>query len=106
MKEFRLENFTRGWMVGDFEPTVMKLKSFEFGVKKYQKGDVDQRHMHKQAEEITVIISGLFKIEGRIIKEGDIILIEKNEAVDFECLETGYTAVIKAPSVKDDKYLC
>ncbi len=105
MKLFRLDKFIRGWMVGDFQPVIIQTKDFEFGVKKYKKGDKDQRHFHKRAEEITVIISGEYKIEGRIFKEGDIILIEKNEAVDFECLEPGYTAVVKIPSVKDDKFL-
>lgn len=106
MKKFFLNNFVRGWIVGDFEPTVIKTKGFEFGIKKYNQGEIEQRHFHREAEEVTVIISGIFEMNSGIFKEGDIVFLEKNEEVDFKCLKSGYTAVVKIPSVKNDKYLC
>lgn len=105
MKHYRLDAFTRGWCVGDFEPSIVRTPAFEFGIKHYQAGDREARHVHRQAEEITVIVSGLFMMNGKRLKTGDIVLIEKNEAADFECLETGATAVIKTPSVMGDKFL-
>ena len=40
-----------------------------------------------------------------VLNEGDFILIEPNEAFDFEALEDTVTIVFKSKSVKNDKYL-
>ncbi len=52
-----------------------------------------------------MITSGKFKMGAAILEKGDIVQINTGEAVDFECLEQGSTAVVKMPSVPDDKYL-
>ena len=44
-------------------------------------------------------------MNNKIYKKGDVILVKPKEGADFECLETGTTAVIKIPSVKKDKYI-
>ncbi len=105
MKKYRLENFTRGWIVGDFSPTILPTKDFEFMVREYKKGDTEPRHVHKKADEITVIISGKFKMNGDILSKGDVIHLEPGTDADFECIEDGANAVIKTPSVNGDKYL-
>ena len=105
MKFYRLNNFIKGWLIGDFEPSIIKTKDFEFAIKEYIKGDEEDKHLHKIAAEITVVVSGSFKMNDKILKKGDIICLKPNETADFHCLEDGSTAVIKKPSVKDDKYL-
>ncbi len=105
MKILKLEQFTRGWIVGDFEPAVFQTSQFEFGVKKYLTGDEEDNHYHKVAREISVVISGKFEMNNKILVEGDIVLLEIGEASKFKCLESGYTAVIKTPSAKNDKYI-
>ena len=105
MKNFRLENFTRGWLIGDFEPNVIKTGQFEFSVKKYEIGDEEARHYHAVAQEISVIVNGKFEMNDKILEEGDITLLEPGKEAKFKCLEAGYTAVIKIPSVKDDKFI-
>lgn len=105
MKLFKLQNFVKGWIVGDFAPNIIKTKDFEVGVKKYQKGDKEQTHFHKLAEEITVVVGGVFRMGDMILKTDDIIKLEREEVVDFECIEDGTTVIIKTPSVIGDKYL-
>lgn len=105
MTKHQLKNFTRGWIVGDFEPSILKTKDFEFMVRYYESGDTEEKHLHKKADEITVIISGLFKMNNQELQSGDIIHLEPGDAADFECLEDGATAVIKTPSVINDKYI-
>ena len=39
------------------------------------------------------------------VQKGDIIVIEPNEASDFEALEDTISVVVKMPCVLDDKYL-
>lgn len=105
MQIFKLENMIKGWFVGDFEPSVLKSKDVEVGVKEYKKGDYEQKHHHKIATEITLIAKGRVKMNGVEYQKGDIIVIEPNEASDFEALEDTMSVVVKMPSVLNDKYL-
>lgn len=104
MESRKLDEFTKGWIAGDFEPSLIRSKDFEVGVKRYAAGDREGAHYHKVAREITVVVSGKFVMNGRTLAEGDIIFLERGEPADFACLESGATAVIKVPSVIGDKY--
>lgn len=106
MKKYRLENFKRGWFIGDFEPSIVRTKGFEIAVQHYKKGDTERKHVHKLAEEFTVVISGKCQLNGQILEGGDIVVLEKEEAMteDFEALEDTITTVVKIPSVIGDKY--
>jgi quercetin dioxygenase-like cupin family protein len=101
----RLENFTRGWVTGDFEPSLIKTGEFEFAIQYFHKGDKHEKHYHKVAREITVVVYGEFLLNGHSLKAGDVVLIEPNDFAEFQCLKDGATAVVKTPSVKNDKYL-
>lgn len=105
MRTYRLENFKGGWLVGDFDPHIIRTKDFEFLVRYYKPGDKDPKHVHKIADEITVIVSGVVKMAGDIYKAGDVIHILPGDASDFECIEDAAIAVIKTPSVIGDKYV-
>ncbi len=104
MKQYKLKDFTKGWLIGDFEPNIFRTKDFEFMVRSYKKGDMEARHVHKIAQEVTVIVSGVFLMNGEKLEAGDAVLLTPGESADFECLEDGTNAVIKTPSVLGDKY--
>lgn len=105
MKKYHLDQFTRGWMVGHFQPSIIESKEAEFMVRYYKKGDREPKHMHKEAHEITVVISGAFKMNTVLLGPGDIVHLIPGIAADFECLEDGANAVFKTPSVIGDKHL-
>ena len=105
MKIYNLSEFTKGWIVGNFSPAVLVSENFEVAVKKYKSGDYEALHFHKKALEITVICSGKVKMNNQLFSEGDIIVIEQNEATDFYVIEDSITTVIKMPSITNDKYL-
>lgn len=105
MKIFKLEDFVRGWVVGDFEPSIIKTKDFEFAVQYFKAGQIDSKHIHKLASEITVIVFGEFSLNGQKLVKGDVVKIEPGDSSEFSCLTDGATAVVKTPSVKGDKYL-
>jgi quercetin dioxygenase-like cupin family protein len=105
MKTYKLNDFTRGWLIGDFEPNILRSKDAEFMVRYYKKGDKEARHIHKKTHEITVIVTGRFKMNGHELVPGDIIHLEPGIPADFECLEDGANAVFKSPSAIKDKYL-
>lgn len=106
MKVNNLQNMIKGWFIGNFEPSLLKTNDCEVAVKEYKKGDHEGKHYHKIATEFTVIISGRVKMNGIEYKEGDIIVMEPNEATDFECLEDGTkNVVVKIPGANNDKYI-
>jgi len=106
MKSFKLADMTKGWFVGEFEPTVLKTDAAEVAVKTYEAGTHEPRHMHKVAPEVTLILHGRVRMNDNHYEAGDIVLIDPGEATDFEALTDVTTVVVKVPSVAGDKYLC
>jgi quercetin dioxygenase-like cupin family protein len=101
----KLKDMFRGWVVGNFEPSLYKTDDVEVAVKNYKAGDKEEKHYHKIATEITIISDGKVRMNGTIYGSGDIVTIEPGEATDFEVLEDTITMVVKLPCVKDDKYI-
>ena len=105
MKIYKLSNMFKGWFVGDFDPVVYRTSGVEVAVKKYKKGDSESSHHHKLATEITVIVTGDVMMNGKVYKEGDIVLIEPNTSTNFVALTEVITTVVKLPGAKNDKYI-
>ena len=105
MKTSKLDDMFNGWFVGNFKPTLIQTNDVEVAVKEYKKGDYEEKHYHKIATEITVIVSGKVKMNGIIYTKGDMIVIEPNEVTDFEALEDTVNTVVKYPGASNDKYL-
>lgn len=106
MKIAKLNDMVKGWFIGDFEPSVCKTNDVEVAVKKYKKGDCEEKHYHKIATEYTVILSGRVKMNNVEYCAGDIIVMEPEEATDFECLEDDtINVVVKLPGANNDKYI-
>jgi len=101
----KLDEMIKGWFIGGFEPTLLNTNVVEVAVKSYKRGDREGTHYHKVATEITVIISGRVKMNGVEYAEGDIIIMDPNEATDFEVLEDAVNVVVKLPGESNDKYL-
>ena len=101
-----LNNYIKGWIVGDFSPTIINNKDIEVGVKYYKAGDSECRHVHKIITEYTIILSGKVRMNNTYYGEKAIIKIEPNESTDFECIEDAITLVIKTPSIPSDKHIC
>ena len=99
-----LRKMTKGWFIGDFEPTILRTSMFEVAVKYYRAGDREEAHLHKIATEVTAVVTGAVKMGNRLLKAGDIALVHPGEAVKFEAVTDASTAVVKVPSVKEDKY--
>ena len=100
----KLKDFVRGWVVGNFDPSLYKTNDFEFAVQNFKAGDVEGEHYHKIATEITIIVSGRAKMKNQIVETGDVIVIAPNEKTGFEALEDTTTAVVKFPGASGDKY--
>ena len=104
MKLYNLLNFTKGWFVGNFTPTIISSDEVEIAIKRYKANDHDNAHHHLIADEITVVVDGVVKMNNIIYNKDDVILIEKGDVTDFTALTNAITCVVKIPCIKGDKY--
>lgn len=105
MELHKLEDFVKGWVIGDFLPSLYVNQYVEVGIKFFKKGSVEEAHKQLIATEITVVIEGKVRLGSRICESGDIILIPPNEVVDFESLTESKLVCIKFPSIPIDKVI-
>ena len=101
----KLEDFKLGWLVGNFSPSIFRTSEVEFGIKYYKKNTSEPNHVHKLCDEYTIIISGKAVVNDNTYNKGDIIHIKKNQPAQFTTLEDTITAVIKTPSIVNDKHI-
>jgi quercetin dioxygenase-like cupin family protein len=104
MKLSRIENYTRGWFIGNFEPSLLKTPDFEVGVLTHKKGEYWAPHYHKESIEYNVLISGKMIIQGNELNSGDVFVFDKGEIADPQFLEDCTLVVVKVPSIPSDKF--
>ena len=104
MKVAKLDDFVRGWFIGNFDPSVLKTDAVEVAHKIYEQGDYEEFHHHKVATEITAIVKGRVEMNGVEYGRGDVIVIEPGEGTDFRALTDAENVVVKVPCVGGDKY--
>ncbi|WP_218964498.1 hypothetical protein [Nostoc linckia] len=95
----------RGWIVGNFTPSLYQTNDVEFAVQSYKAGAYEEWHYHKIATEITVIVVGEAEMAGQRYTSGDILVIESGEETDFKAITDVITAVVKIPGANNDKYV-
>lgn len=105
MEKIDFKKMVKGWFIGNFKPTAYKTKDCEVAYKEYKKGDFEEKHMHKVATEITLIIEGEVLMNNISYKKGDIVVMKPGKATDFKAITDSKNVVVKIPCVKDDKYL-
>ena len=105
MKNYRIEDFTKGWIVGDFEPSLHKNNHMEVGVKFFKKGEAELKHHQNIATEITIIISGTVSFNDQEFNSGDVIVVEPKEKTFFKSLTDSSLTCLKFPSIPNDKVL-
>ncbi|MGI1988463.1 hypothetical protein [Shewanella glacialipiscicola] len=105
MDKHNINDFVRGWFVGNFEPSLYKTEDVEVAVQYFKQGDKEASHCHKIATELTLIVSGKARMKDKILNVGDIVKIAPGEFTDFEALEDTITTVVKLPGATNDKYL-
>ena len=105
MKVHHLDDMTRGWFVGDFEPTLYRTDAVEVAVKHYIAGDGEERHVHRVATELTAVVSGTVRMDGRELGPGDIVTLEPGEPADFLAVTDAVVVAVKLPAVPGDKYV-
>lgn len=105
MIKINLSYFPRGWIIGNFEPSIFKSTQIEVAIQEYKAGHVETKHFHKIATEVTIIIMGEAMFNDEHLFEGEGMIIKPNESNTFKAITDCKTLVIKVPSIPGDKYL-
>ena len=105
MKLNNIKNFTNGWFIGDFVPSLFKQPFFEVAHHHYSKGLVSTPHTHIIAVEVNYIVTGKLIASGNELGTGDIFTYEPGDVSDVQFLEDTDLVIIKYPSVPSDKVL-
>lgn len=105
MKVNHIRNFTKGWFVGDFEPSVFRNPFFEIAHQKHEAGHKTPKHFHKLTTELTYIVKGKMRVGSEILEEGSMFVYEKGEIADSEVIEDIDIIVLRYPSIPSDKHL-
>jgi dTDP-glucose pyrophosphorylase len=103
-RDLERNNYTRGWMIGNFEPSALKTPLFEVGIMSHKKGELHAFHFHKIGCEINVLLKGKMKVNGVELKETQIFILEPNQLSCPEFLEDCEILCLKIPSVPTDKH--
>lgn len=101
MKILNIKDMVGGWFVGDFEPTAYKTKDFEVSYKLHPKGQEWDIHYHTDVTEINYVIRGNMVLQGKILKEGDIFILEPYEIADPNFLDDTEIICVKTQSIND-----
>ena len=105
MKTHRIEEFIRGWVVGNFDPSIIKTNDVEVAYQVHLEYEKEDAHYHKIATEITIVVEGKVRMNDKAYFKGDVIVLSPGEVTDFESLTDSACLVIKYPGANNDKYL-
>jgi hypothetical protein len=105
MRRYKLDEMTRGWFVGDFEPTAHRSSEVEVAIKHYVAGDTEPRHVHKIATELTAVVSGTVRMDGHDLCVGQILEVAPGEPCDFLAVTDAVVVAVKLPAAPGDKFL-
>lgn len=100
----RIEDFTRGWIIGNFDPSLLKTDKFEVGLLRHKAGEVWPKHYHKVGTEYNVLVNGKMIIQDKELNSGDVFVFTPGEIADPIFLEDCTVLVVKVPSIPGDKY--
>ena len=103
MKVNRIENMTRGWLIGDFSPSILRTSDFEVAYLHHKQDEKWPAHIHNIANEYNVLIRGSMKLNNELLSQGDIFIVKKGMMTKAKFLEDCEILCIKVPSIPSDK---
>ena len=103
---FKLEQFTRGFFIGNFDPCIFKTKQFEVGFKHHRKDEDYPAHYQQIATEYNLLVHGRMAIGEEIFNDGDLFVIPPGEVVKPIFISDCQVVCIKVPSLPGDRVVC
>lgn len=108
MEIFNIEDFKKGWLCGDFEPSLFRSKEVEVAHQFHPMGYIGPYHYHCVATEYNYIVRGKVFLQrwnhAHMIFEKQGWIVSPKEYFITKFLEDTDLIVIKTPSLPNDKY--
>ncbi len=82
MKRYHFSDMKGGWFVGAFTPTAFSTSACEVSFKFHPKDEQWPYHYHTKVTEINLITKGVMELQGQLMSEGDIFVLEPYEVAD------------------------
>jgi hypothetical protein len=106
MRKLQLKDFKDGWIIGDFDPAIVKTPEIEIGIIEHEKGEVRESHFHELCDEINVLLEGSMLLNGEVLEPNDIFIFTKKEISSTPIFITNVKILcIKRPSMPGDKVI-
>lgn len=99
----KLSDMTRGWFVGNFEPTVYTTSDAEASVRRLEKGYCEPCHFHRAVTKIIVVLTGKLRMFEKEWNADDIVVMEPGDISSIEALEDSRITMMIFPGIKNDK---
>jgi quercetin dioxygenase-like cupin family protein len=90
----RIENFSEGWIIGDFSPSILRTRNFEVGLLLCKKGKEWPSRFHTESSKYILLIEGLMVINDQLIHPGDLFVLSPHEPTRPEFLENSRILVV------------
>uniref|UniRef100_A0A6C0KXY8 Nucleotidyl transferase domain-containing protein n=1 Tax=viral metagenome TaxID=1070528 RepID=A0A6C0KXY8_9ZZZZ len=100
-----LNKYTRGWLIGNFEPSIKKTTDFEIGILNHKKDEKWDFHYHSETKEINILLSGEMIINNIPIFKDTIFIFEKDIISCPLFITDCVVLCIKLPSLPKDKII-
>jgi dTDP-glucose pyrophosphorylase len=99
------KDYLRGWLIGDFEPSIERNKNIELAYLFHEMNSIWDYHYHKEAIEINFLLKGSMIINNVKYNKNSLFIIDKNIVSCPLFLEDCDILCIKIPSKPKDKYI-
>jgi dTDP-glucose pyrophosphorylase len=99
-----ISEFARGWIIGNFEPSIFKRTDYEVAIMNKSKDEKLDFHYHKEAIEYNVFVKGAMEINGKHLTQGQFFVLDKNQISCPIFHEDSIVICVKVPSAPYDKY--
>lgn len=102
---YNLRDFQRGWVVGNFDPSIEKIEGCEVSIMHHKMGEETTPHLHTSSREINIVISGELLVDNKTITSNEIFTYNANEISNVEFLSDAILCIIRVPSAPYDKII-
>lgn len=103
----KLSDFVGGWVIGNFEPSLLKTSRFEVAWKIHTRHEGVESHLHRHVTEYNLLAHGSMTVNGVHLEERDLFIVHPGERIDIDIhTEEVHVVCVKVPSIPTDKELC
>lgn len=101
MDLYKLDDFIGGWIIGNFDPAILKTEHVEVCLKMNKKGEYIEPHYQEISTEYNIVVNGRMMVNGHELTRGDVFVYNPGEVCYVEILEDSDVVVVKTPSLGD-----